>query len=118
MNKEGKMGELKKMTENRKFEGGRLLLSSGVSKTVAQEGGSKTFVKFIINSLDRHFSGDWGDMSADDKQENEFSLDKYLRIFSAYIIPDRLDKGVAQEKIWIITEADRSATTVLFPEEY
>jgi hypothetical protein len=61
--------------------------------------------------LDRHVRGDWGDLSDDDKRENEFSVDKPLRIFSAY----HTAKGV---KLWVITEADRSATTILLPEEY
>jgi hypothetical protein len=61
--------------------------------------------------LRRHQSGDWGDMKDEDKRENEFSVDKGLRIFSAYRLKD-------ETKIWIITEADRSATTVLLPSEY
>jgi hypothetical protein len=64
-----------------------------------------------IGFLYRHQQGDWGDLSDDDKRENEFSVDKELRIFSAYYTA----KG---EKIWIITEADRSATTILLPSEY
>ena len=61
--------------------------------------------------LQRHVTDDWGDLCEEDKQENEFSLDKYRRIFSAYI----LKTGV---KVWVITEADRSATTILLPAEY
>jgi len=61
--------------------------------------------------LRRHQSGDWGDMTDEDKGENEFSVDKELRIFSAYRLKD-------ETKIWIITEADRSTTTVLLPSEY
>jgi hypothetical protein len=61
--------------------------------------------------LARHQRGDWGDLSADDRRENEFSLGRRLRIFSAY----HLDPDV---KIWVITEADRSATTLLLPCEY
>jgi hypothetical protein len=60
--------------------------------------------------LIRHLSGDWGDLSSEDKAENDFSLRRDLRIFSAYDTP----KG----RLWIITEADRSATTVLLPSEY
>jgi hypothetical protein len=59
----------------------------------------------------RHVQGDWGELCADDVQENEFSLQNWLRLLSAY----RLKDGT---KIWVITEADRSATTVLLPEEY
>lgn len=64
----------------------------------------------ILQALSRHSKGDWGDCSEEDKKENEFALDKYLRLFSVY-----RSKGV---KFWIITEADRSATTVLMPEDY
>ena len=59
----------------------------------------------------RHQRGDWGDLDEEDKAENEFSVDKELRIFSAYILP-------TQVKVWVITEADRSATTLLLPAEY
>jgi hypothetical protein len=59
----------------------------------------------------RHQTGDWGDLDEEDKAENEFSLMRDLRLFSAYHLKD----GV---KIWVITEADRSATTVLLPSEY
>jgi hypothetical protein len=61
--------------------------------------------------LDRHVKGDWGDLDDEDKQENEFSVRNGFRILSAYTTS-------AGEKIWIITEADRSATTLLLPEEY
>jgi hypothetical protein len=61
--------------------------------------------------LRRHQYGDWGDLSDDDKHENDFSLSRSLRIFSAY----HTTKG---EKIWVITEADRSSTTILLPREY
>ena len=56
-------------------------------------------------------TGDWGCVCDEDKQENEFSVDKDLRIFSAYRLKD-------ETKIWVITESDRSATTVLLPSEY
>ena len=65
----------------------------------------------VLLCLGRHARCDWGDCCPEDKEENEFSLDKYLRIFSVY--HDR--KGL---KFWIITEADRSATTILLPEDY
>jgi hypothetical protein len=61
--------------------------------------------------LNRHQRGDWSEMCEEDRRENEFSVDKYLRIFSAY----HTSKGV---KLWVITEADRSATTILLPSEY
>ena len=61
--------------------------------------------------LSRHLTGDWGTLSEQDIAENELSVERGFRILSAYI----LHTGV---KVWVITEADRSATTVLLPEEY
>jgi hypothetical protein len=69
------------------------------------------FAEFVNESLRRHIRGDWGNLGKEDKQENELSLKEGYRLFSAY-------ESVGLLKIWIITEADRSATTVLFPEEY
>ena len=64
----------------------------------------------LLECLQRHLNGDWGDLCAEDKLENDFSLEHGLRLLSAYITP--------QGKLWIITEADRSVTTFLLPEEY
>jgi hypothetical protein len=61
--------------------------------------------------LARHVSGDWGDLRPADIAENEFSLHHGLRLLSTY----RTSLG---ERIWIITEADRSSTCILLPEEY
>lgn len=61
--------------------------------------------------LMRHQSGDWGDVPPEDAAENELSLIQGFRILSAYT----LSTGV---RMWIITEADRSATTLLLPSEY
>lgn len=61
--------------------------------------------------LSRHVSGDWGELDAEDIAENEWSVREGLRLLSAYTLPDGT-------RIWIITEADRSATTILLPEEY
>jgi hypothetical protein len=61
--------------------------------------------------LSRHAAGDWGQLDSQDVKENEYSLECGLRLLSAY----HLNDGT---KIWIITEADRSSTTLLLPEEY
>lgn len=61
--------------------------------------------------LARHAQGDWGEVGTEDQQENELSVRAGFRILSAYT----LKTGA---KIWIITEADRSLTTFLLPEEY
>jgi len=60
--------------------------------------------------LGRHITGDWGDVPPEDAQENEFSLQTGFRILSSY--------PVGTERVWIITEADRSITTLLLPSEY
>lgn len=61
--------------------------------------------------LKRHQTGDWGELCEDDKDANEHSLKENFRILSSY-------RTKLNEKIWIITEADRSSTTLLLPEEY
>jgi hypothetical protein len=59
----------------------------------------------------RHIAGDWGELSAADKAENELSVRQGFRILSAY----RMSSGI---RFWIITEANRSSTTLLLPEQY
>ncbi len=61
--------------------------------------------------LSRHVTGDWGALDRADAAENELSLREGLRLLSAYALPDGT-------RLWIITEADRSATTLLLPDEY
>lgn len=65
----------------------------------------------ITNGLMRHSRGDWGDVCREDWEENEVALAEGLRLLSVY-------RSTSGKKFWIITEADRSATTVLLPEEY
>jgi len=92
-----------------KFKFGKLMMTRGVNDKVAEDTG---FAKFVTDSLKRHIRGDWGEMSQEDKDENELALKEGdLRLFSAY-------EKEGQPKIWIITEADRSLTTILFPDEY
>ena len=64
-----------------------------------------------MKALRRHVYGDWGDLDDEDKAENEFSVENGYRILSSYTSSNGI-------KFWVITEADRSATTVLLPEEY
>ena len=61
--------------------------------------------------LVRHVTGDWGDLDDEDKKENELSVKEGFRILSAY----KIETGV---KVWVITEWDRSMTTILLPEDY
>ena len=58
----------------------------------------------------RHQCGDWGDVPTEDAGENDFSVLHGLRVLSSY--------EIAAQRVWIITEADRSSTTLLFPSEY
>lgn len=63
-----------------------------------------------LSYLSRHASGDWGNVDAHDRKENELSLKHGWRIVSSY--------QIGEKTIWIITEADRSVTTILLPEDY
>ena len=85
------------------FHFGQILMTPGALE-LAHKGVN------LLMYVSRHLSGDWGDLGEEDKQENDFSVRNGFRILSAYnTVPDRL---------WIITEADRSTTTLLTPEEY
>lgn len=70
----------------------------------------KEFYMKVMASLNRHVSGDWGSVCEEDKAENDRALESGDRILSAY--------ETSHGKIWIITEWDRSVTTILFPSEY
>jgi hypothetical protein len=59
----------------------------------------------------RHVTGDWGLVDSDDQKTNDLSLVYGERLLSAYVLPDGT-------RFWVITEADRSATTFLLPEDY
>jgi hypothetical protein len=60
--------------------------------------------------LARHATGDWGELCAFDRRQNEIALSDGYRVFSSYKVP--------AGRVWIITEADRSVTTILLPEVY
>lgn len=87
------------------FPLGRIAGTPGAIEAMKEAGDN------ALTFLKRHLSGDWGDVCEEDARENDFSVDKSLRILSAY-------HTAAGEKLWIITEADRSATTILLPSEY
>lgn len=87
---------------------GQLVATRGVAYEMQE---NSEFEKFVRKSFSRHASGDWGEISEDDKATNDYALVNGERLFSSY----EYNKDT---KIWIITEWDRSATTILFPEEY
>jgi hypothetical protein len=64
----------------------------------------------VHDGLRRHAAGDWGDLGPEDTKENELSLKEGFRLLSVY--------GTGEGRFWIITEADRSVTTVLMPQDY
>ena len=91
-----------------KIETGTIVLTAGVNAVFQED---KQFATFVTRSLARHTKGDWGELTPEDVEMNEDALLHGGRLFSAYNLDDKT-------KIWIITEADRSVTTVLFPSEY
>jgi hypothetical protein len=91
------------MNTEPKLELGCLFLTPGVLNLLDSED--------VANSLNRHQQGDWGDCDQEDAKANDLALAEGTRVFSVY--HDRHD-----QKFWIITEADRSMTTILLPEEY
>ena len=88
----------------RAFPLGRVVATAGALKLLKETGEDPQYC------LTRHASRDWGDLDLHDCQENELSLKHGWRILSSY--------PVGEGKVWIITEADRSSTTILLPEEY
>ncbi|MFS0841321.1 hypothetical protein [Paenibacillus sp. 1P03SA] len=64
-----------------------------------------------ISALTRHHNGDWGDVTPEDRESNNEALEEGYRILSSYT-------SASGVKFWIITEADRSVTTFLLPEDY
>ena len=98
---------------NAAFNTGQIVASRGVFDLACA---NPEFAQFIQKSLNRHVKGDWGDVDEEDKQTNDQALKHDTRLLSAYNDDRFPQNGVAT--IWIITEADRSATTVLFPDEY
>ena len=90
---------------DRKFPLGQLVATPGAAAALEATGEHPT------TYLRRHWRGDWGELDTEDVAENEFSLVNGLRLLSAYSLKDGT-------RIWIITEADRAATTILLPSEY
>lgn len=72
----------------------------------------------ISEILNKHITGDWGQLNKEDRQLNEFALENGERIFSSYPLSTTIKKECGEDKVWVITEYDRSLTTILFPSEY
>lgn len=92
-----------------KFALGQILVTSGVNQLGLK---NKKFENFIGQSLNKHINGDWGDLCDEDKKMNDAAVaNGNDRILSKYTFD-------SNTSIYIITEWDRSATTILFPDEY
>lgn len=96
----------------KKFDIGRLLTTASVFSQMQE---NMDFGKFVMSSLERYRKCDWGDTNEDDALMNDDAVACGDRILASYVFKDN-DGNT--ENVWIITESDRSATTILFPHEY
>jgi len=94
------------------FPLGQMVMTATVANIIADDAG---FSAFSAACMKRHMTGDWGEMSPEDIDSNNRALVEGSRLFSSYKMPKAIGRD---DKLWIITEADRSATTILFPSEY
>ena len=83
---------------------GRVVATPGALKLLSEAG------EDAFDYLARHAAGDWGDLCAFDRRQNQIAQRDGYRVLSSYEVP--------AGRVWIITEADRSVTTILLPEEY
>lgn len=91
-----------------KFELGKTVVTKGISRKMEE---NPDFRLFVNDSLNRYSKCDWGDTCGEDKEAADYAVEHGERILAVY----EHDKFPT---IWIITEWDRSVTTVLLPEEY
>jgi hypothetical protein len=85
-----------------RFPLGQVVITAAANEALSQTA--------VAEALARHSSGDWGEVCPEDARENELALAEGFRLLSVY-----RDGG---ERFWVITEADRSVTTVLLPDDY
>jgi len=86
-----------------RFEVGQLGITPGAQELIP--------MKEVELALNRHAAGDWGNVCDEDRTQNEWALNNEARLMSVY-------ESNAGESFWIISEADRSSTTILLPSEY
>jgi hypothetical protein len=96
-----------------KLQTGRIYLTATINNLIAE---SEAFAKFAVSAIARHKKCDWGDVCKEDALQNTYSLENGSRIISSYNLPSTIQ--AMNDKVWIITEADRQYTTMLFPSEY
>jgi hypothetical protein len=86
-------------------------------QVVATPGALKCLQERGVDAIDlvtRHVYGDWGEMCIQDQLQNLLAVKDGFRVFTSYVVGE----GEGSAKVWCITEADRSSTTVLLPAEY
>lgn len=92
-----------------KFKPENMVVTAAVDEWIGEDRGRKESIDELVI---RHLQGDWGDLCDGDKEQNEEGLNKGGRLMSSF------ELNGAPEKIWVITESDRSVLTVLFPSDY
>jgi len=97
---------MQQTTKTALFPLGQIVATPGALAALAKAGQTP------LDFLTRHVCGDWGELDDHDRKENELGLRRGFRLMSSY----RTSAG--DTKVWVITEADRSVTTILLPEEY
>jgi len=96
---------MQQLSKQPAFELGQIVATPGALAALKKSG------QLPGEFLTRHVHREWGDLSDEDRKENDYSLEHGFRLLSAY-------RTHAGDKLWIITESDRSVTTLLLPEEY
>ena len=94
------------MSECHRFSLGQTLITPGALRVLGE------LQVLPLTLYRRHVSCDWSELEAEDQRSNELAVRRGGRIFSSY------HAGTPKVKFWVITEADRSATTILLPSEY
>ena len=106
---------LSRATRKPRFALGQVVATPGALRLLQQTNTD------ALALLTRHVTGDWGDICAEDAQENALSVVEGFRLMSVYALPlsDRVATNTdPRERVWLITEADRSVTTLLLPRDY
>ena len=104
------MNILKRLSiDSMKFHPGTLVATKAIAERLEND---RVFTQFVHKSIRRHLNCDWGNLNKEDAAMNDMAFKHgESRLFSVY-------EYSSSEKIWIITEWDRSSTTVLFPSDY
>jgi len=109
---DGLLVELKQL---KSVKYGRFLLTEGVTHDINKH---DVFAKFVLKSCLRFNKEDFGELDKHDRTANAKALVNNDRIFASYALTSELAQIVGEKSVWVICEADRSGTTVLYPSEY